>query len=190
MAPESQRLSTIISGVQKADAGQMKLEGRPYNPSDSIDALADRAFCIVLQEKGTFDSLSVARNILIGKERQFSRKGFIDNARMVREAQKVLDQIHAQASSTPPGQSPRSALKTENWSTLSPGAMAAQPRILIIDETSTALSREGRHILYQIMTDIKNSGNSVIFISHDIDELMDVCDTLTILRDGDRLSAP
>lgn len=58
------------------------------------------------------------------------------------------------------------------------------PEIFIVDETSTALSETGRNLLYKKMEDLKNKGKSVLFISHDLDELMDKCDTLTVLRDG------
>ena len=59
-----------------------------------------------------------------------------------------------------------------------------QPQILVIDETSTALSHDGREILYDIMNRFRKENKSVIFISHDLDEIMEVCDTLTVLRDG------
>lgn len=59
-----------------------------------------------------------------------------------------------------------------------------QPQILVIDETSTALSHDGRQVLYDIMNRFRKENKSVIFISHDLDEIMDVCDTLTVLRDG------
>ena len=59
------------------------------------------------------------------------------------------------------------------------------PEIFIVDETTTALSEVGRNLLYKKMEELKNEGRSVLFISHDLDELMDKCDTLTVLRDGD-----
>lgn len=59
------------------------------------------------------------------------------------------------------------------------------PKLWIIDETTTALTVSGRELLYKLMEQVKSSGSSVLFISHDIDEIMDKCDTLTILRDGD-----
>ena len=59
-----------------------------------------------------------------------------------------------------------------------------EPQILVIDETSTALSHDGREILYDIMNRFRKENKSVIFISHDLDEIMEVCDTLTVLRDG------
>ena len=58
------------------------------------------------------------------------------------------------------------------------------PKIVVIDETTTALSQEGREELYKHMERIKKSGNTVIFISHDLPEILDKSDTITILRDG------
>jgi ribose transport system ATP-binding protein len=58
------------------------------------------------------------------------------------------------------------------------------PKILIVDETTTALSQEGRETLYKIMNTYRDEGRAVIFISHDLEEIMDVCSTLTVLRDG------
>ena len=58
------------------------------------------------------------------------------------------------------------------------------PEIFIVDETTTALSEPGRNILYKQMNDLKEQGNSVLFVSHDLEEIMEKCDTLTVLRDG------
>ena len=59
-----------------------------------------------------------------------------------------------------------------------------EPKIVVIDETTTALSNEGRHELYKHMDRIKKSGNTVIFISHDLPEILEKSDTVTVLRDG------
>ena len=58
------------------------------------------------------------------------------------------------------------------------------PEIFIVDETTTALSETGRNLLYKKMEELKKENKSVLFISHDLDELMEKCDTLTVLRDG------
>ena len=62
--------------------------------------------------------------------------------------------------------------------------MVKKPEILVVDETTTALSQKGRELLYQLMESLKKEGKAVIFISHDLDEIKQVCDTLTVLRDG------
>ena len=58
------------------------------------------------------------------------------------------------------------------------------PDIFIVDETTTALSEDGRQILYKKMNDLKKAGKAILFISHDLDEIIEKCDTLTVLRDG------
>ena len=62
--------------------------------------------------------------------------------------------------------------------------MVKRPEILVVDETTTALSQKGRELLYRLMNQLKDEGRAVIFISHDLDEIKRVCDTLTVLRDG------
>ncbi len=175
-------LTSIISGMQKADSGAFYYEDERYEVADSLEANS-RGICMILQEKGTFDGLTVARNIFIGKEKLFSSHGILDNRRMNREAQAILDEIGAGHIAA--GKSV-DALSFEDRKLVELArAMYMKPRILIVDETTTALSRDGRNILYGIIQKIKEAGNSVIFISHDLDEIMEVCDTLTILRDGD-----
>jgi ribose transport system ATP-binding protein len=58
------------------------------------------------------------------------------------------------------------------------------PKLLIVDETTTALSRQGRDLLYSLMERLCQEGGSVLFISHDIDEVMEKSDAVTVLKDG------
>ena len=60
---------------------------------------------------------------------------------------------------------------------------------LNIDETTTALGREGRDVMYRLINKIRNGNRSVLFISHDIEELMDICDSIIVLRDGHYIGA-
>ena len=63
-----------------------------------------------------------------------------------------------------------------------------QPEMLVVDETTTALSQKGRDIIYGIMKKMKEENKAVVFISHDLEELMVTCDTLTVLRDGELIT--
>jgi len=175
-------LASIIAVIQPADSGEIFLDGQPYKPVDSLEAQR-QGICMILQEKGTFDNLSVSRNIFIGKENFFSFGGMINIPRMNAAAQKILEKIHAGHIKAA---WPITALSFEDRKLVEVArAMYAEPKVLIADETTTALSRNGREILYRIMRDMKKEGHSVIFISHDLDELINVCDSLTILRDGE-----
>jgi len=174
-------LTSIIAAIQSADVGEMYLEGKPYKPASSADA-NDQGICMILQEKGTFDMLTVANNIFIGKEELFIHYGFLNKKEMIAEAQKALNKIqaiHIDAAAA------LGSLNFEDRKLVEVArAMQSQPKILIVDETTTALSRNGREVLYGIMESMKNEGKSIIFISHDLDEIMEVCDTLMVLRDG------
>lgn len=63
-------------------------------------------------------------------------------------------------------------------------ALYTNPRIFIVDETTTALSQRGRDIIYQVIKNMKKENKTVLFISHDLEELMEVCSKLIVLRDG------
>ena len=67
-------------------------------------------------------------------------------------------------------------------------AMYSDPKVLIVDETTTALAQRGRNILYRLIHEQAEKGNTVIMISHDLDEMMEHCDELTVLRDGEVVS--
>jgi len=174
-------LASIVAAIQGADSARFFLNDKPYAPSGAADA-ARSGVCMILQEKGTFDRLSVARNIMINKEEQFSHFGIVSHEKMKQAAQKALNGI--EASHIDAGM-PLGALSFEDRKLVELArAMHGNPNLLIIDETTTALSRLGRDILYEIIHRMRKEGKSVLFISHDIDEVMEHCDRVMILRDG------
>lgn len=175
-------LTSIIAGIQPADAGEITLNGAPYSAENSVEA-CQKGICMILQEKATFDNLSVAQNIFVGDEKRFEKLGILDIKRMNQEAENVLESI---------GVTGLDVKKKIAVCSFEEGklvelarAAATDPQILIVDETTTALSQNGRDILYQMMEKMKREDKSIIFISHDIDEMMEKCDRLTVLRDGD-----
>ena len=174
-------LSSIIAGIQRCDQGEMRLEGQPYSPKSTLEAV-DNGVCMIVQEQGTFTGTTVAENIFIGKEKEFYRGGLLSVKKMQRSAQEILNSLgmeHISAARL------CGSLSFEDRKLIEIArAMYAKPKILIIDETTSALSKRGRDILYALMERLKGEGGAVIFISHDIDELMEKCDALTVLRDG------
>lgn len=174
-------LTSIIAGIQSPDEGEFFLEEKPFLAKSSTEATM-AGICMLLQEKGTFDHLSVANNIFIGSEQRFMKAGILNGAAMRREAKKALELIGADYI---PINTLLANLSFEDGKMIELArAMGADPKVLIVDETTTALSRNGRDILYSLMDKMKAEGKSVIFISHDIDEMMEKCDRLTVLRDG------
>ena len=174
-------LSSIIAGVQKYDSGEMKLAGQSYSPSSVLEGNS-KGVSILLQEQGTFDNISVAANIFVGHEDRFASNGVLNLTKFYKAARDILDEIGAVHINE---KAKTAALPFEDRKLVELArAMYFQPNILIADETTTALDRGGRDILYKVINKLRESGKGVIFISHDIDEIMNVCDYLTVLRDG------
>lgn len=174
-------ISNLIHGMYQPTEGKMKLKGKPYQPKSPLDARANNITMIV-QEKDTIDMLSVAENIFLGNESMFRRKMLIDTAKMNREARKALENIGiTDIDVTEPIF--KYDFETRKLIEIAK-ALYYEPELMIVDETTTALSQNGRMKIYKIMKRMKDAGKAVLFISHDLPELMEICDCLTVLRDG------
>lgn len=180
-------ISTIAAGMQKADSGKMVFEGEKWAPHSMIDALHN-GIGIIVQESGTIAGITVAENIFLAEVDQFRMwggKGPIDRKAMNKAADAVLDNIGV---TNVRGSMMMGTLDFQTRKLVEIAKVVMkQPKILIVDETTTALSQDGREALYRIMRNYRDEGRAVVFISHDLDEIMEVCDTLTVLRDGNMI---
>ncbi len=174
-------LSSIFAGIQKADSGTMTLCGEPYRPASTLGAM-DSGVSMVVQEQGTISGITVAANIFFGKESQFVKNGVLNVKKLEREAQKTLESIGV-THIRPDILIDKLSFEDRKLVELA-RSLYALPMLWIIDETTTALTISGRDILYKLMKRQRESGGSVLFISHDIEEIMALCDCVTILRDG------
>lgn len=174
-------LTSIFAGVQKADSGTMTVRGEPYHPNTVLDGQKQKIGMLV-QEMGTMESLTVAENVFAGNFAKFMRFGITNDKAMNAEAQRILNDIHA-TEIIP--QMPTIIYNFEDRKIIEIArVMAFEPDILIVDETTTALAQKGRKIIYDIMKKMQQENKAVIFISHDLDELVEICNVVTILRDG------
>ncbi len=173
--------SSIAAGMQKWDEGVMYLDGEEYSPADTVDAM-NMGVSMVVQEQGTISNISIAANIFFGKEAMFVQHGVLNVYKMIQAAKKALEDIGVD-NINPADMIDTLSFEDRKLVELA-RALYVQPKIWVVDETTTALSVSGRKVLYRLMNEVKDRGGSVIFISHDIDEIMDKCDSLTILRDG------
>ena len=174
-------VTSIISGMQKADGGEMVYKGEKWEPISMLWAL-EQGIGMIVQENGTVPGISVAENIFLGETSQFKSYGIVNRKEMIKKAQQALDAIgasHIQA-----GQITARLDMQDRKLVEIAKIMIKNPEVLVVDETTTALSQIGRDIIYKIMNRMKEEDKAVIFISHDLDEIMDVCDSLTVLRDG------
>lgn len=174
-------ISSMISGIHTITSGEILLHGCNYRPASPADA-HEMHISMVVQETGTVDRLTVAENIFLGSENLFCKMGFVNQEKMIREAQTALEKIGAADINAA---DPIDRYNFEQRKLIEIAkALYYDPELFIVDETTTALSQDGRIKIYEIMKTLKKQGKAVLFISHDLTELMEVCDTLTVLRDG------
>ncbi len=173
--------SSIVAGAQKEDSGSFVLNGQPYTPKSMVDA-QQKGVSMIIQETGVIPRISVSANIFAGRLELFNKAGFLDIKKMHAAANKTLDEIGAPEIR---GEMMIDMLNFEDRKIVEIArAMSTNPDLLIVDETTTALATKGRGIIYKLIKTMKSQGKSVLFISHDLEELMEVCDTVTVLRDG------
>jgi ribose transport system ATP-binding protein len=185
-------VTSIIAGMQGFDSGEMSLlgpDGRMQNwkPASMVEAARPNGtnrggVGMILQEANTIPGCTVAENIFAGRLDEFSRAGVLNEKKMNAAAAELLEKfnvknVKADALIDRYGFEERKLVEIVR-------ALAAEPELFIVDETSTALSLDGRALLYKFMDKLRDEGKAVIFISHDIDEVIARCTNLIVLRDG------
>lgn len=173
-------MTSIVAGMQKYDSGEIIFQGKPHKPSSMIEG-SKLGVGMIVQETGTVNRISVAQNIFLGEEEKFSKGGFINRRKMNAAAKEVLDFVGLDVD---PGMLIDNLSLQDRKLVEVAKVVSEKPELLIVDETTTALSQQGRDVIYGIMENLKKEDKAVIFISHDIQEMIDVCDTLIVLRDG------
>lgn len=173
--------TSIIAGMQPATSGRMFYKGKPHHPSTMLEG-RKKGIGMIIQEQGYVSGITIAQNIFLGEEQRFRKGPFISNALLTKAAQKVLNDLGA-ANIDAGMYIDRLNLQDRKLIEIA-RVMASDPDVLIVDETTSALSQTGRDILYGIMRRFRGEDKAVIFISHDLDEIMEICDTLAVLRDG------
>jgi len=174
-------LTSIFAGVQPQVSGELFFAQKPYKPSNMLEA-QKTGIAMVVQEAGTMPEVDVASNVFVGNLERFSKFGFLNVKEMHKAANKILDEIGAHDIRA---DMITGSLNFEDRKIIEIArAMFLQPEVLIIDETTTALAQKGRTLLYKLIKKMEEENKAVIFISHDLDELVEVCNTITVLRDG------
>lgn len=175
-------ITSIASGIHQATSGEMLFKGKPHKPTSMLEG-TELGFGMIVQETGTISGITVAQNIFLGKENLFKHHGFINRREMNQEAKKALDYIGFTDCD------PDALINTLDFQDRKlvevAKTMYYNPDILVVDETTTALSQKGREIIYNLMEKMKAANKAVLFISHDLEEAMTKCDSLTVLRDGE-----
>lgn len=169
----------VIAGVEKLNGGTIEMDGKPVSFADKADA-ARNGIGIVFQELNLFPNLTVAENIFIGHEKTKARI-HIDRAAQTEAARALMRRLEQDIDpDTPVGN-----LRIGQQQIVEIAkALAADARILILDEPTSALSAAEVDVLFRVIDDLKRQGVGLVYISHRLEELIRIGDYITVLRDG------
>ncbi|KQT50987.1 D-ribose transporter ATP-binding protein [Aureimonas sp. Leaf454] len=172
-------LLKILSGVQPPSAGEIRLDGQPVSFQGPQDAMR-AGIVTIYQELSLIPTLSVAENIFIGRA-PLGRLGLVDWGRMRREAREIIARVGLAMDP----QTPVSALSVAEQQMVEIArALSLSSRLIIMDEPTSALSETEVTRLLAIMDRLRLDGVAIMFVTHRLDEASEICDRMTVLRDG------
>jgi len=171
-------LMKILSGVERPTSGELSINGIPTRLDDVLDAL-QRGIVMIHQELNLVDELSAADNIFLGREP--TRFGLIDRARCDAEARKLLERI---GHNLDPTRIVRTLSIADKQMVEIAKALSYDAGVLIMDEPTATLTQHEAETLLGLIEQLRESGVTVVFISHILPQVLRVSDRITVLRDG------
>lgn len=172
-------LMKILTGVYTRDGGEVFVDGRPVNFTHPKEAEA-AGIVFIYQEINAMPDLSVTENMFIGREIR-KRFGVIDKVKMEQQAEEVLQRLGVRIRV----KKPMGELSIGQQQMIEVAkALMVDAKVIIMDEPTAAMTLEETRTLFRILGDLKKKGVSVIYISHRMEEIFEICDRVTVLRDG------
>lgn len=177
-------LMNVLSGAIRPDAGSLEIKGKPYNPANPLEARKN-GIALIHQELSLAPHLSVAENILLGMEN--SSFGWLDRKALRARALEVLQYFNHPDI--------RPEMKAGTLSVAAQQvveicrAIAARAEIILMDEPTSSLQRDDVRHLFALIRKLQAQGISIIYISHFLEEIREIADSFTVLRDGKSVAA-
>jgi rhamnose transport system ATP-binding protein len=170
-------LIKIMTGVEQPDAGQMAVDGAEVSLGSALHA-QDLGIAAIYQEPNIFPDLSVAENIFISHR---DRGRLLDRRAMRRDAELILGRLGVHLDTDEPA---RGLTLAEQQTVEIAKALSLQVRVLIMDEPTASLSAHEVRRLFGIVESLRREGVAILFISHRMEEVFQISDRVTVLRDG------
>ncbi|MDR1179401.1 MAG: sugar ABC transporter ATP-binding protein [Spirochaetales bacterium] len=176
-------LMKILGGVYKADQGIISIDGSKVDISDPLNA-QKLGISIIFQEVNLIPTLSVAENMFLGKEvtRGKALFKYLNRVEMGRKSESALARLESESFDTSLLVQDLPVAKQQLIEIAR--ALMNESRILVMDEPTSALTETEAQALFGIIETLKKNGISIIYISHRLEEVEQICDRITVLRDG------
>lgn len=175
-------LLQVFMGIYDRNAGQILLDGKPFESRNAHEA-EEAGVSIIMQQPNFAYNMTVAENIFMSRDKKFTNTArLISWKKQNAAAQKILEELgymHIKPTDV------LSELGFEERKQVEIArALSVQPKVLLVDETSAAISKDSVESLYALLRRQRDKGMAIIYISHFIDEVYKLCDRVSVLRDG------
>ena len=169
----------LLAGVIRLDGGEMRVDGEPVD-FHSPTAARDAGIAVIYQEPTLFPDLSIAENVVMGRHPLKAARR-IDRAAMHEQVQELLERLGVVLGAERPV---RGLSIADQQIVEIAKALSFDARVLIMDEPTAALSGNEVERLFNVVRKLREEGAAVLFISHRIEEVFSICDSVTVMRDG------
>jgi len=173
-------LIKVVTGIEQPDEGEVLYDGERLCFRDYRDSLA-RGIDVVNQEIQIIPESTVAENIMLDKLVTYGRTGIIDWKAVESVARRYLDLVGL---ALPPDAVIKNLSAAHKQLVQIAKALAADARVLFLDEPTSSLTEHETGNLFSILRDLRGRGVTIIFVSHKVEEVFALCDTVSVLRDG------
>jgi len=171
-------LGKVLAGVVRPDGGEVRVDGRPVSFSGPRDALR-AGITIIAQELALVPARSVIENVFLGLET--TRAGVVRSGELAERYRELADRVGFRL----PGDAPVRTLRLADQQKVEiMRAIARRASVIVMDEPTAALTDEETEQLSQIVRDLSAGGTTIVFVSHFLEEVLALCDTVSILKDG------
>lgn len=173
-------LMKILIGITQPDTGTITLNGKEVSFHSVHDAIK-AGFSMIHQELLPFPELTVAENIFMGRQPTKGFGGWIDRSRLYSDAKALMDKLGV---TIKVNRRMKELSIAEMQMVEIAKAISNKAEVIIMDEPTSAISGKEVQVLFNIIRDLTKQGIAVIYISHKMDEILEIADTITVMRDG------
>lgn len=178
-------LMKILLGIYQADSGEMVYKGQPVHFKTPHEALT-AGISMIHQEISLIPSMDVSENIWIGREARFRRGPLISKKKRLAATGDLLRHLRINAD-------PQKTVRTLSVANMQlvelARAVSYNADIIIMDEPTSSLTNLEVGILYDVIRELSEGGTAIIFISHKLEEIFEICSHVTVMRDGKYISS-
>lgn len=177
-------LIKVLTGIYQKNGGTILFDGEEINVKTPIEA-NEKGISTIYQELNLVPFQTVYENLFLGREPR-TKFGYIDRKKMMLETQQILGDLGIHIDVTKPLKLYSTAIQQM---VAIARAISTNTKLVIMDEPTSSLDSKEVQVLFGIIRKLKSQGISVIFISHKLDEIFEICERLTVFKDGEYVGA-